>query len=74
MLTGLSLGCTLGCKMVGLFTFMTVGAAVLWDLWGLLDVRKEGHTMVGSLCPSFGIHVDIYAFLNFHTMCTEILH
>lgn len=38
--TGASLACTLGCKMVGLFTFLTVGAAVLWDLWGILDVRR----------------------------------
>jgi dolichyl-phosphate-mannose-protein mannosyltransferase len=39
--TGASLACTLGCKMVGLFTFMTVGAAVLWDLWGILDVKRN---------------------------------
>lgn len=45
--TGVSLACTLGCKMVGLFTFMTVGAAVLWDLWGILDIKK-GHPMVSA--------------------------
>lgn len=43
--TGFSLACTLGCKMVGLFTFFTVGSAVLWDLWEILDIRR-GHTMV----------------------------
>jgi dolichyl-phosphate-mannose-protein mannosyltransferase len=43
--TGASLACTLGCKMVGLFTFASVGAAVVWDLWGILDVTK-GFTMV----------------------------
>jgi dolichyl-phosphate-mannose-protein mannosyltransferase len=43
--TGSMLACTLGCKMVGLFTFMSIGAAVLWDLWEILDVKK-GHTMV----------------------------
>jgi dolichyl-phosphate-mannose-protein mannosyltransferase len=43
--TGAALACTLGCKMVGLFTFMTVGAAVLWDLWGILDI-KRGHPIV----------------------------
>lgn len=43
--TGFWLACTLGCKMVGLFTFATVGAAVLWDLWEILDI-KRGHSMV----------------------------
>ncbi|KAK1926383.1 hypothetical protein DB88DRAFT_481630 [Papiliotrema laurentii] len=42
--TGASLACTLGCKMVGLFTFMSVGAAVIWDLWGIMDI-KRGHTI-----------------------------
>ncbi|ORY26861.1 hypothetical protein BCR39DRAFT_539830 [Naematelia encephala] len=42
--TGAALACTLGCKMVGLFTFASVGAAVLWDLWGILDI-KRGHPM-----------------------------
>lgn len=45
--TGAALACTLGCKMVGLFTFMTVGAAVLWDLWGILDI-KRGYPMVSG--------------------------
>ncbi|RXK42248.1 dolichyl-phosphate-mannose-protein mannosyltransferase [Tremella mesenterica] len=39
--TGLSLACTLGCKMVGVLTFATVGVAVLWDLWGILDIKKN---------------------------------
>ena len=43
--TGTFLACTLGCKMVGLFTFATVGAAVLYDLWDILDIRK-GLSMV----------------------------
>ncbi|EJU03808.1 O-mannosyltransferase [Dacryopinax primogenitus] len=38
--TGVSLACTLGCKMVGLLTFATIGTAVLVDLWNLLDIRK----------------------------------
>ena len=45
--TGASLACTLGCKMVGLFTFMSVGAAVLWDLWGIMDI-KRGHSIVSD--------------------------
>jgi dolichyl-phosphate-mannose-protein mannosyltransferase len=43
--TGASLAATLGSKMVGLFTFLTIGTAVLVDLWDILDVRK-GHSMV----------------------------
>lgn len=43
--TGVFLACTLGCKMVGLLTFLTIGTAVLVDLWDILDVKK-GHTMV----------------------------
>ncbi|KAF8511836.1 glycosyltransferase family 39 protein [Hysterangium stoloniferum] len=42
--TGVSLAATLGSKMVGLFTFLTIGTAVLVDLWGLLDIKK-GYTM-----------------------------
>jgi dolichyl-phosphate-mannose-protein mannosyltransferase len=47
MATGFFLACTLGCKMVGLFTFATIGGAVIWDLWGILDIKK-GHSMVSS--------------------------
>ncbi|PWZ03574.1 putative PMT4-dolichyl-phosphate-mannose--protein O-mannosyltransferase [Testicularia cyperi] len=38
--TGVNLAMTMSCKMVGLFTFMTIGAAVLFDLWKLLDIRR----------------------------------
>lgn len=48
MSTGLFLACTLGCKMVGLFTFMTIGTAVVIDLWDLLD-HKKGLSMVSSI-------------------------
>ncbi len=34
--------------MVGLFTFASIGSAVLWDLWGILDI-KRGNTMVGLI-------------------------
>lgn len=47
--TGVGLALTISCKMVGLFTFLTVGTAVLVDLWGLLDI-KRGHTIVGNDC------------------------
>ncbi|EJD47938.1 glycosyltransferase family 39 protein [Auricularia subglabra TFB-10046 SS5] len=42
--TGFNLACSLGCKMVGLFTFATIGICVLVDLWDILDIRK-GHSM-----------------------------
>lgn len=38
--TGICLSMTMSCKMVGLLTFMTVGTAVLVDLWTLLDIRR----------------------------------
>ena len=41
LFTGLMLACSLGCKMVGLLTFATVGLAVVWDLWEILDVKKN---------------------------------
>lgn len=42
--TGVNLSLTMSCKMVGLLTFLTVGSAVLFDLWNLLDIRR-GLTM-----------------------------
>lgn len=52
--TGVFLACTLGCKMVGLLTFLTIGSAVLVDLWNLLDHRK-GLTMVRSITSSLAV-------------------
>ena len=45
VLTGIFLSLTISCKMVGLFAFMTVGTAVVIDLWNLLDIRR-GYTLV----------------------------
>ncbi|EPQ27011.1 uncharacterized protein PFL1_05295 [Pseudozyma flocculosa PF-1] len=42
--TGVSLALTMSCKMVGLFTFITVGGAVVVDLWRIMDIRR-GHSM-----------------------------
>ncbi|GAA5997777.1 dolichyl-phosphate-mannose-protein mannosyltransferase [Rhodotorula paludigena] len=44
VLTGVFLSLTISCKMVGLFAFLAVGSAVLFDLWNLLDI-KRGLTM-----------------------------
>ena len=38
--TGLCLALTVSCKLIGVFAFMTVGGAVVWDLWNLLDIRR----------------------------------
>ncbi|CAO1637567.1 unnamed protein product [Parajaminaea phylloscopi] len=38
--TGVNLALTLSCKMVGLLTFLTIGSAVLVDLWNLLDIKR----------------------------------
>lgn len=51
LLTGVFLSLTISCKMVGLFTFLTIGMAVAIDLWGMLDIRR-GHPMVCHLIDS----------------------
>ncbi|KAF9530402.1 glycosyltransferase family 39 protein [Crepidotus variabilis] len=45
VLTGVFMGCTWGSKVNGILTVFAIGLAVLIDLWGLLDHKKEGHTM-----------------------------
>ncbi|KAI9809036.1 MAG: hypothetical protein M1825_002325 [Sarcosagium campestre] len=41
--TGVALSCVISTKYVGVFTFLTIGAAVAIDLWGLLDInRRQG--------------------------------
>jgi len=40
LLTGVSLSCVISTKYVGVFTFITIGAAVVVDLWNLLDIRR----------------------------------
>lgn len=59
LLTGLSLSCVISTKYVGLFTFVTIGSAVLIDLWGLLDVRRRDGAL--SLYQ-FGSHFFARAF------------
>ncbi|CDR46576.1 CYFA0S24e00342g1_1 [Cyberlindnera fabianii] len=38
-LTGVALSCVISTKYVGVFTFITIGAAVILDLWHLLDIE-----------------------------------
>lgn len=57
ILTGVFLSLTISCKMVGLFAFMTVGTAVLVDMWNLLDIRR-GLTMVRRRFDCLYAHAD----------------
>ena len=41
------MACTWGSKVNGILTVFAVGAAVVFDLWNVLDHTQEGHTMVG---------------------------
>lgn len=38
--TGVSLSCVISTKYVGVFTYLTIGIAVMHELWILLDYRK----------------------------------
>jgi dolichyl-phosphate-mannose-protein mannosyltransferase len=59
LLTGFSLSCVISTKYVGVFSFLTIGAAVAIDLWDLLDVKRRQ----GSLSlPDFGKHFTARAF------------
>ncbi|KXJ95827.1 dolichyl-phosphate-mannose-protein mannosyltransferase [Microdochium bolleyi] len=42
LLTGFALSCDISVKYVGLFAFVTVGSAVIIDLWDLLDIKRVG--------------------------------
>lgn len=50
LLTGLALSCVMSTKYVGLFSYVTIGAAVAIDLWDLLDIRR------GLTIMQFGKH------------------
>ncbi|KAJ3022078.1 hypothetical protein HKX48_007118 [Thoreauomyces humboldtii] len=68
--TGIALACTAGVKMVGLLTIATVGVAVLFDLWDLLDYRRKltmreftRHFAARALCLIFlplGIYLSFF--------------
>ncbi|KAJ9207469.1 mannosyltransferase PmtI [Paecilomyces variotii] len=59
LLTGVSLSCVISTKYVGVFTFVTIGAAVLVDLWNLLDINRRGGALT---MPQFGKHFVARAF------------
>ncbi|KAI1286583.1 glycosyltransferase family 39 protein [Xylaria venustula] len=53
ILTGFALSCDMSTKYVGLFAFVTIGSAVIIDLWDLLDLKRPGGAL--SL-TQFGYH------------------
>ncbi|GAP87382.1 putative glycosyltransferase family 39 protein [Rosellinia necatrix] len=53
ILTGFALSCDISTKYVGLFAFVTIGSAVVIDLWELLNVKRPGGAL--SL-QQFGYH------------------
>ncbi|EAQ92540.1 conserved hypothetical protein [Chaetomium globosum CBS 148.51] len=59
ILTGFALSCDISTKYVGLFAFITIGSAVIIDLWDLLDIKRPGGAL--SL-PDFGKHFAARAF------------
>ncbi|KAK4110551.1 glycosyltransferase family 39 protein [Canariomyces notabilis] len=59
ILTGFALSCDISTKYVGLFAFITIGSAVVIDLWDLLDIKRPGGALT---LPEFGKHFAARAF------------
>ncbi|KAL2128939.1 hypothetical protein VTI74DRAFT_8463 [Chaetomium olivicolor] len=59
ILTGFALSCDISTKYVGLFAFITIGSAVVIDLWDLLDIKRPGGALSLRL---FGKHFAARAF------------
>ena len=65
------MACTWGSKVNGILTVFAIGFAVLIDLWDILDVHKEGHTMVkfnllfGYILSHSFIHCKDYFWRHF---------
>ncbi|KAK4231452.1 Dolichyl-phosphate-mannose--protein mannosyltransferase [Podospora fimiseda] len=59
ILTGFALSCDISVKYVGLFAFITIGSAVIIDLWDLLDIKRPGGALT---LPEFGKHFAARAF------------
>ncbi|KAH7163155.1 family 39 glycosyltransferase [Dactylonectria estremocensis] len=59
ILTGFALSCDMSTKYVGLFAFVTIGSAVIIDLWDLLNINRPG----GAIdLVDFGKHFAARAF------------
>ncbi|KAK0656397.1 glycosyltransferase family 39 protein [Cercophora newfieldiana] len=59
ILTGFALSCDISTKYVGLFAFITIGSAVIIDLWDLLDINRPGGALT---LPQFSKHFAARAF------------
>lgn len=59
ILTGFALSCDISTKYVGTFAFVTIGCAVIIDLWDLLDIKRVGGALT---LPEFGKHFAARAF------------
>ena len=78
-LSGVGIGATLGVKMVGLFTVLTIGAGTALDLWQLADKRKGipdskfiAHFMARAACL---IVLPIIIYLaSFYAHLTLLTH
>ncbi|KAA1475473.1 glycosyltransferase family 39 protein [Dentipellis sp. KUC8613] len=76
--TGVFMACTWGSKVNGILTVFAIGAAVLVDLWDVLDIHREGHTMEyfwrHFAARAFGlIAVPIVVYLSFFYIHFAIL-
>ncbi|KAG8674661.1 Dolichyl-phosphate-mannose--protein mannosyltransferase 4 [Fusarium poae] len=59
ILTGFALSCDISVKYVGVFAFVTIGCAVVIDLWDLLNINRPG----GAISmQEFGKHFAARAF------------
>ena len=54
------MACTWSSKVNGILTVVTIGVAVLIDLWDILDIKK-GHSMVSSSRERAYVKIDIVA-------------
>ena len=58
LLTGVSMSCVISTKYVGVFTFFSIGCAVVIDLWDLLNVnRRQGALSMANFGKHFAARV-----------------
>ncbi|SPN96874.1 probable dolichyl-phosphate-mannose--protein O-mannosyltransferase [Cephalotrichum gorgonifer] len=71
ILTGFALSCDISTKYVGLFAFITIGSAVVIDLWELLDINRPGGALsmrlfIKHFCArAFGLIIMPFIFYLF---------
>ncbi|KAJ5902373.1 hypothetical protein N7495_002901 [Penicillium taxi] len=66
LLTGFCMSCVISTKYVGFFTFVTIGSAVLIDLWNLLDIhRSEGALDMFTWVKHFGARLVALVIIPF---------